>query len=189
MMNYLYIPLGGNRLGNKRTLFNLFIVFMISGIWHGAGWLFLIWGMLHGGGILVHRWWKNRPAALADWKIPHLIAVGMTFFLVNILWVFFRSTSLVRAISILKSMFSFQTPVNLSLEFRWGVQNYSEIHFYLLLLLFSLSLASVFLLPNSNEIVSKTLRRPALQTAITVICCVAGILCIDRGVPFLYFNF
>lgn len=189
MMNYLYIPLGGNRLGNKRTLFNLFIVFVISGIWHGAGWLFLIWGMLHGGGILVHRWWKNRPAALAGWKIPHLIAVGMTFFLVNILWVFFRSTSLVRAISILKSMFSFQTPVNLSLEFRWAVQNYSEIHFYLLLLLFSLSLASVFLLPNSNEIVSKTLRHPALQTAITVICCVAGILCIGRGVPFLYFNF
>ena len=186
---YVYISMGGNRVIKPRWILNISAVFLLSGIWHGAGWLFLIWGMLHGGGILVHRWWKNRPAALAGWKIPHLIAVGMTFFLVNILWVFFRSTSLVRAISILKSMFSFQTPVNLSLEFRWAVQNYSEIHFYLLLLLFSLSLASVFLLPNSNEIVSKTLRHPALQTAITVICCVAGILCIGRGVPFLYFNF
>ena len=59
MTNYLYIPMGGNRKGELKTLRNLFIVFLASGIWHGAGWNFIIWGMLHGICILIHRIWKN----------------------------------------------------------------------------------------------------------------------------------
>lgn len=59
MTNYLYIPLGGNRKGELKTLRNLFIVFLASVIWHGVGWNFMIWGILYGICILIHGVWKN----------------------------------------------------------------------------------------------------------------------------------
>ncbi|WP_294665960.1 MBOAT family O-acyltransferase, partial [uncultured Fusobacterium sp.] len=79
MTNYLYIPLGGNRLGERKTLRNLFIVFMASGIWHGAGWNFITWGGLHGICILIHRVWKNSGR-----KMNKLLGWFITINLVNI---------------------------------------------------------------------------------------------------------
>ena len=79
LANYLYIPLGGNRKGEKRTLLNLLIVFLVSGIWHGAGWNFIIWGMLHGICILIHRVWKNSKR-----KMNKFIGWFITMNLVNI---------------------------------------------------------------------------------------------------------
>lgn len=100
MTNYLYIPLGGNRKGEFKTLRNLFIVFLASGIWHGAGWNFVIWGMLHGVCILIHRIWKNTEK-----KLPKLIGWFITINLVNIFWVFFRAKDLKSAVKVLKGMF------------------------------------------------------------------------------------
>lgn len=99
MANYLYIPLGGNRKGELKTLRNLFIVFLASGIWHGAGWNFVIWGMLHGICILIHRIWKNTGR-----KLPKLIGWFITMNLVNIFWVFFRAENLESAVKVLKGM-------------------------------------------------------------------------------------
>ena len=73
------IPLGGNRKGEIKTLRNLFIVFLASGIWHGAGWNFVIWGMLHGVCILIHRVWKNSRR-----KLNKLVGWFITMNLVNI---------------------------------------------------------------------------------------------------------
>ena len=100
MTNYLYIPLGGNRLGERKTLRNLFIVFMASGIWHGAGWNFVIWGVLHGICILIHRVWKN-----SERKMNKLLGWFITINLVNIFWVFFRAETLNGALKVLKGMF------------------------------------------------------------------------------------
>ena len=100
MTNYLYIPLGGNRLGERKTLRNLFIVFMASGIWHGAGWNFVIWGGLHGICILIHRVWKNSGR-----KMNKLLGWFITINLVNIFWVFFRAETLNTALKVLKGMF------------------------------------------------------------------------------------
>lgn len=88
MTNYLYIPLGGNRKGELKTLRNLFIVFLASGIWHGAGWNFIIWGGLHGICILIHRVWKNSGR-----RLNKLVGWFITINLVNIFWVFFRATT------------------------------------------------------------------------------------------------
>ena len=99
MTNYLYIPLGGNRKGELKTLRNLFIVFLASGIWHGAGWNFVIWGMLHGICILIHRIWKNTGK-----KLPKLIGWFITINLVNIFWVFFRAENLQSAVKVLRGM-------------------------------------------------------------------------------------
>lgn len=99
MTNYLYIPLGGNKKGEVKTLRNLFVVFLASGIWHGAGWNFVIWGMLHGICILIHRVWKNTGR-----KLPKLIGWFITINLVNIFWVFFRAENLQNAVKVLRGM-------------------------------------------------------------------------------------
>ena len=101
LTNYLYIPLGGNRKGELKTLRNLFIVFLVSGIWHGAGWNFIIWGMLHGICILIHRIWKNSGR-----KINKFVGWFITMNLVNIFWVFFRATNLHDAMKVIKGMFN-----------------------------------------------------------------------------------
>lgn len=100
MTNYLYIPLGGNRKGEVKTLRNLFIVFLASGIWHGAGWNFVIWGMLHGVCILVHRVWKNSGK-----KLNKLLGWFITMNLVNIFWIFFRAETVSDAMKVIKGMF------------------------------------------------------------------------------------
>ncbi|WP_289103099.1 MBOAT family O-acyltransferase, partial [uncultured Fusobacterium sp.] len=113
MTNYLYIPLGGNRLGERKTLRNLFIVFMASGIWHGAGWNFVIWGCLHGICILIHRVWKNSGR-----KMNKLLGWFITINLVNIFWVFFRSETLNGAVKILKGMFDIKGLIYLGTHIR-----------------------------------------------------------------------
>lgn len=115
---YLYIPLGGNRKGAVRTYVNIFIVFLVSGIWHGAGFTFIIWGMLHGiasiATRLFHQYKKKLFPSLKESGVFHTIrkvlAIAATFLFVNLAWVFFRADSLTQAFSILRSLFDFGRP-------------------------------------------------------------------------------
>lgn len=86
LTKYLYIPLGGNRKGKKRTYVNIMIVFSLSGLWHGADWTFIFWGMMHGALQVLCRVGKNIIE-----KIPKCLQWVMTFALINIAWVFFRA--------------------------------------------------------------------------------------------------
>lgn len=86
LTTYLYIPLGGSRKGTLRTYVNILIVFTLSGVWHGAGWNFIIWGVLHGLMKLVYRLGKN----LWD-KLPKAFLWLCTFLFVNAAWMFFRA--------------------------------------------------------------------------------------------------
>ena len=99
LRNYLYIPLGGNRCGELRTYANLFMTFVLGGLWHGATWMFVIWGGLHGGALVIHRLWtrfhKPLPAAFA-WTV--------TFLFLNVGWVFFRAKSFSDALRLLRGM-------------------------------------------------------------------------------------
>lgn len=82
----LYFPLGGSRKGALRTYWNILIVFLVSGIWHGAGWTFIVWGALHGLAQITERLWgKGRE------RLPKALRWGMTFLFVNLAWVFFRA--------------------------------------------------------------------------------------------------
>lgn len=96
---YLYIPLGGNRQGEPRTLANLFAVFFLGGLWHGAGWTFVIWGTLHGLAVVGHRIWKNSGRSM-----PKAPAWLLTFLFVNAAWVFFRAKTLDKAVGLLRGM-------------------------------------------------------------------------------------
>ncbi len=90
--DYVYIPLGGNRHGTLATYRNLFITFLVSGIWHGANWTFAIWGMLHALGVMVTRE-LERSAFYRD-RVPALVKQAGVFVYVCFAWIFFRATSL-----------------------------------------------------------------------------------------------
>jgi len=86
LKDYIYIPLGGNRKGGARTYINIMITFILGGIWHGAGWTFILWGTLHGLALSIYRLWKNF-----GFKMNKYIAWFITFNFVNATWVFFRA--------------------------------------------------------------------------------------------------
>ncbi len=88
LTKYLYIPLGGNRKGKMRTLLNVFLVFLISGLWHGASWTFILWGALHGLAQVLYRVFGKIWDAL-----PKLLRWGATFAFVNFTWIIFRANS------------------------------------------------------------------------------------------------
>ncbi|MFP5503781.1 MAG: MBOAT family O-acyltransferase, partial [Candidatus Sericytochromatia bacterium] len=102
--DYLYIPLGGNRVPKWRWSLNLLIVFMVSGLWHGANWTFVVWGALHGFFLVFAIWTggarERLAAAIGLNRVPalkHGLAVAGTFLLVSFAWIFFRAQSLADA--------------------------------------------------------------------------------------------
>jgi alginate O-acetyltransferase complex protein AlgI len=99
--DYLYIGLGGNRQGWVRTCFNLFMVFFLCGLWHGAAWNFVIWGMFHGILLVLERVLKNRYGIVPK----GLYGNGQTLFLIMIGWVFFRSPTFDQALMYLSALF------------------------------------------------------------------------------------
>jgi alginate O-acetyltransferase complex protein AlgI len=98
--DYVYFPLGGNKLGRIITLRNVFLTAFVSGIWHGAGWTFFLWGSLHGLAMVLHRLWSQL-----GYKMPKFPAWLVTFLFVNSTWVFFRADSLEQAVFILCNMY------------------------------------------------------------------------------------
>lgn len=114
--DYLYIPLGGSRVGKWRWHYNLLIVFLLSGLWHGANWTFLIWGGLHGSYLILSHWTagaRERLCALtglrASPRFHKFIKVFATFHLTLLAWVFFRANSVSDAFTHLNSMLSLNT--------------------------------------------------------------------------------
>ena len=106
MKNYLYIPLGGNRVDSKRRLyFNLWIVFVLSGLWHGASWTFIIWGIYHGTFLVLERIGYGKVLQSLG-KLPAML---ITFFLVNIGWIFFKQDSIWKSFEYIAAMFRFNS--------------------------------------------------------------------------------
>ena len=105
MRNYLYIPLGGNRVATKRRLyFNLWLVFLASGLWHGASWSFVLWGAYHGLFLVLERGFLLKVYE----KIGRLPSTIITFFFVVIGWIFFRLENIADAFAYLKKLFIFE---------------------------------------------------------------------------------
>ncbi len=93
--DYLYIPMGGNRKGETRRQINLFTIFLVSGLWHGASWNYVIWGALHGfysvAGGLKNKWLKKKDIHIPQTWIVRFVNIFITFLLVMFAWVFFRN--------------------------------------------------------------------------------------------------
>ncbi len=105
MRDYLYIPLGGNRVNTKfRLYFNLWFVFLVSGLWHGANWTFVIWGAYHGLFLILDRLFLVRLLE----KTSKVLRIILTFFIASLGWVLFRSETLKYALSFYKKLFEFK---------------------------------------------------------------------------------
>jgi alginate O-acetyltransferase complex protein AlgI len=198
LRDYLYIPLGGNRRGPRRVYVNLFATFLLGGLWHGAGWTFVLWGALHGSALCIHRVWKSYGM-----KMPKVLAWFITFQFVNAAWVFFRAENVTHAVAILKGMIGlngiaaepkFITAIN-TMDSVWEGATVARMAeqlpsvypvVYLVLFLF----VAVFM-RNSIEIAGQRTKY-GLQHALVV--SVALIMAIVVRIsthppPFLYFNF
>lgn len=108
--DYVYIPLGGNRRGSKRMYFNLLIVFLLTGFWHGATWSFVLWGVFHGLFLLLEKAGFDKVLA----KLPSFLSWGYTIFVVMIGWVFFRIEELPSALNYIGKLLGFGTASNAS---------------------------------------------------------------------------
>ena len=110
LRDYVYIPLGGNRKGSFRTYLNLMITMLVGGIWHGAGWQFIIWGGMHGVGLVIHKL-KSRFFPVQELRGIRLFVSWLgTFAFVTLLWVFFRAESTSVAVSLIGRIFTDFTP-------------------------------------------------------------------------------
>src|SRR6266436_5921075 len=105
--DYLYIPLGGNRAPEWRVYSNLVICFVLSGLWHGASWTFLLWGLYHGAFLIADR----AGLARLTRALPVAVNVAATFLLVTIGWVLFRAANIHQALAYLQAMADFSRDV------------------------------------------------------------------------------
>ncbi len=138
--DYLYIPLGGSRTTVSRWYLNLFIVFVVSGLWHGANWTFVMWGALHGGYLVFGLWTRKWRAKLASAcglssrpRLHKLIQISITMGLVLFAWIFFRANTIGDA---------FYVAVHVFTDFDFGADFYLELGAYE----FWIGTVSIFLL-------------------------------------------
>jgi D-alanyl-lipoteichoic acid acyltransferase DltB (MBOAT superfamily) len=96
--DYVYIPLGGSRGGELRTVLNVMITFLLSGLWHGASWNFVLWGAWHGFLLIAWRLWEAGPSSLSPQRIPRAARVALVYVLVLFGWLLFRETQTVALI-------------------------------------------------------------------------------------------
>lgn len=179
LKDYIYIPLGGNRGGKFRTEVNVFVVFLVGGFWHGAGWNYIVWGALHAIGYLVATLWELINTRMFNVKINRKLSVIMMFLFINFTWVFFRAESLGQAINIVRVMFNFS---------QFSGSSYFNFNNVLLLVAVFLTMT----MPNSAQITayldSKNRAVLAILVALIFWC---GLIAINLipNTPFIYFQF
>ena len=152
LRDYLYIPLGGNRKGNFRRYTNLMITMILGGLWHGAGWTFLIWGSLHGFYLVINNAWRWLVYSKLGYKSieKNILYIGVcgliTFIVVIVSWVVFRADNFTAAASMLQSMFMLNSDFETSI--MTAVIEKPHKAFYNLTAL----LLVIWLLPNTQQI-------------------------------------
>ena len=188
--DYVYIPLGGNRVSMGRLYFNLYFTFLVSGLWHGANWTFVIWGALHGVYLIVERLTKPfRSNIELKYKQKHLLGfvkfteILINFVLVYVAWIFFRANSVDDAFLILKNLFVFENtnPVNL---FKYSADFYLAFLFVGGLIIFEI-------LHEYKNIVQKFRQQHFAVKLTLFLIMVLAIFVFGKfdGVDFIYFQF
>lgn len=117
LKDYVYIPLGGSRCSKPRKYWNIFVTFLVSGIWHGANWTFIVWGCMHGICQIIEKaLGLTKPKYENGWvKVMRIV---VTFLIVNFAWIFFRMPSLGDACGVIGRIFNFNLPTTLDIGSR-----------------------------------------------------------------------
>jgi alginate O-acetyltransferase complex protein AlgI len=219
LRDYLYITMGGSRKGAYRRYVNLFVTMLLGGIWHGAGWTFIIWGGLHGVYLIINHAWRNIRVNWFKWS-PYVSSFEVvsstiiTFIVVTLAWVYFRAESLSDANTILSAMFGgngISLPRSFSeysevLNFNNSISFFSfngvygqfiyQLETSLSWMFFAVIL--VFLAPNSIQILQYIENKPLSKSnprapyALTVIVAIIFAFILSNLMKvsdFLYFNF
>lgn len=205
---YVYIPLGGNRKGEGRMYLNLLLVFFLSGLWHGAGFHFIVWGMLHGALYVITRFWQRHVGAGRKSDTPGLIHKIMTvvsqiatFLYVSVAWVYFRAESIAQANALLRTAWkgevkriSVDLAECLQMDEFWYVikvlhlDNLSFSRYILMFLMLAAGLYLSMVGKNAQERVVRLKYGPVSATVLVVLA-VWCILSFSGVSTFLYFNF
>lgn len=183
MRNYLYIPLGGNRCSRPRTYFNLWVVFLLSGLWHGASWNFVVWGAYHGFWLVLERMGLGKIYE----KMGRLPSVLITFVIVTVGWAIFRIENLSDAAVFISRLFAF--------DFR-SFADIGSPHFFTMLAL-ALVFSFLTLFPFGKKLqdvvfytdYSRRQHLAAWLVSITLFLFCLGALNATGFSPFIYFRF
>ena len=186
LREYVYIPLGGNRVGETRVLANLLATFLLGGLWHGAAWTFVCWGALHGLGLCGQRLWHR-----AGLRLPRPAAWALTFVFVVVTWVFFRAATLGDAASLVRAMAGLAPDAVAAARAGTGLRDFALAlwtdHAAACAALIA-GLAIVFRRRNSNVLV-RELSASWVVAAATAAALTVSVLQLGNVAPFLYFNF
>ena len=196
LREYLYYPLGGNRRGPARQAINIMITMLLSGLWHGAGWNFIIWGGLHGCYLLIaHEWRRFRE--FRGWKWDHWsyrgVCLAVTFVAVLFAWVFFRAPNLSVAANVLSAMAGLQPEAT-----GMGLEPGAALGLIVPLLGLVICLPNIQRLLAEYEPVLESMNAPFLRlrlsapTGVLLGICFFAMIRIHfyaPSSPFLYFNF
>ena len=180
--DYVYIPLGGNRLGNMRTYINLTIVFIVTGLWHGASWHFLAWGLFHGFFLVLERIGLGKLLEKTPLALQHLY----TLLVVVIGWVFFRADSTSLAFKYIGKLFSF------SLGGSEAVYQLNMLLTPMNMLVFLL--AVLFSVPFAKRWLDRSANNPYIQWGwmfflLAIFVCSVVFINSSGYNPFIYFRF
>jgi alginate O-acetyltransferase complex protein AlgI len=173
LRDYLYIPLGGNQAPPVIVYRNLFVTFLLGGLWHGAAWTFIVWGALHGLACCLHKLWSS-----AGFRMPESAAVVVTFLVVNITWIYFRAPDVTTANALLTIM----------AQPHFGI---STLMFQACPLLLVAALI-VWLCPNSQAIAAADGRgKVPLSGVLAGAAAIVALVSTNTSIssPFIYFNF
>ncbi len=177
LRDYLYIPLGGNRLGPLRTYVNLMLTMLLGGLWHGASWTFVVWGGMHGAALAIERLF-GLPARTAGSTLRRVISVLVTFHLVLVAWIFFRAETFGKAALMFERLSTFTTyHPNLDLRVL-GVLGVGLLSHYVPKRWYEAGKAAFVNLPA-----------PAQGFALVGAAMVLRLMAAAEAVPFVYFQF
>ena len=179
--DYVYIPLGGNRLGPETTYRNLFVVFFLCGLWHGAGYTFVFWGLYHGFWLAAERMYATYVGPLRG----GVLAWARTFLIVVVGWVFFRATSMDQALHILQAMAGLSSPTVVYYDLQ-SIAVPRQIFFALCGLAFALVPFGAF---SSNLDGTRASACLKAAGALAVFCYSMALLSANSFNPFIYFRF
>ena len=198
LRDYLYVPLGGNRKGEARRYFNLFMTMLLGGLWHGAAWTFVIWGALHGTFLMINHVWnakvrRGRPAS----RIAKVLGWTLTFLCVMVAWVVFRADGMAAAIEIYKGMLGMHGFTGSAFsEFRVPYRKPEFFHTLLIGLFICLALPPTITLDRWIPRVGGLAQRPVLDRMATWVTALAIVVLLGYCMskfgnysPFLYFQF
>ena len=191
--DYVYIPLGGNRVKQYRHYINLMVLFLLSGFWHGANWNFIFWGLLHGTYVIIYFLTVSIRKRFLIWSGLHklsmlrnLAEITTTFTLVTFAWIFFRASNLHEAFYIISHLFS---GLKRDISPLLHSSNFTES--FLLLSAFILFIWFIRVYKKTDGFITYLSTQPTLIR--WAVYSILALLIMNRGVttevPFIYFQF